>query len=92
VVDDVAVGLWAAARGEPEDRLERVGRGRTLAEFQKEFPDEASCAAFLSARRWPDGFVCPACGRGRAVALKSRPRPRRAPPGLFRHADRPSCP
>ena len=51
-----------------------MGRGRTLAEFQKEFPDEARCAAFLHARRWPDGFVCPACGRGRAVALKSRPR------------------
>ena len=51
-----------------------MGRGRTLAEFQKEFPDEARCAGFLFARRWPDGFVCPACGRGRAVALKSRPR------------------
>jgi transposase-like protein len=51
-----------------------MARGRTLAEFQKEFPDEASCAAFLYARRWPDGFVCPACGKGRAVALKSRPR------------------
>jgi transposase-like protein len=51
-----------------------VGRGRTLAEFQSEFPDEVSCAAFLSARRWPEGFVCPACGEGHAVALKSRPR------------------
>jgi transposase-like protein len=51
-----------------------VGRGRTLAEFQREFPDEASCATFLSARRWRDGFVCPVCGGGRAVALKSRPR------------------
>jgi transposase-like protein len=51
-----------------------VGRGRTLAEFQKEFPDEARCAEFLYAQRWPDGFVCPACGKGRAVALKSRPR------------------
>ncbi len=51
-----------------------MARGRTLAEFQKEFPDEARCAAFLQARRWPDGFVCPACGKGRAVALKSRPR------------------
>ena len=51
-----------------------MGRGRTAAEFQKEFPDEARCAGFLFARRWPDGFVCPACGRGRAVALKSRPR------------------
>ncbi len=52
-----------------------MARGRTLVEFQKEFPDEARCAAFLQARRWPDGFVCPACGgKGRAVALKSRPR------------------
>ena len=41
---------------------------------QKEFADEGHCAAFLQARRWPDGFVCPVCGKGRAVALKSRPR------------------
>ena len=30
--------------------------------------------AFLFKRRWPDGFVCPACGKRRATALKSRPR------------------
>jgi len=36
--------------------------------------DEVSCAAFLCVRRWPDGFVCPACGGSRSVALKSRPR------------------
>ena len=51
-----------------------MARGRSLAEFQKAFADEASCAAFLFKRRWPDGFVCPACGKRRAVALKSRPR------------------
>ncbi len=51
-----------------------MARGRTLAEFQQEFPDEASCVAFLFKRRWPSGFVCPACGKSRAVALKSRPR------------------
>jgi transposase-like protein len=51
-----------------------MARGRTLAEFQNEFADEASCAAFLYVRRWPDGFVCPGCRKGRAVALKSRPR------------------
>ena len=51
-----------------------MARGRTLAEFQRQFPDEASCEAFLHTRRWPDGFICPACGKGRAVALKSRPR------------------
>ena len=49
-----------------------MARARSLTEFQKAFPDEASCAAFLFERRWPDGFVCPACGKGRAAALKSR--------------------
>jgi len=39
-----------------------MARARSLTEFQKEFPDEASCAAFLFERRWPDGFVCPVCG------------------------------
>ncbi len=47
-------------------------RARSLTEFQEAFPDEASCAAFLFERRWPDGFVCPVCGSGRAAALKSR--------------------
>ena len=60
--------------GRADSERQAVGRGRTLAEFQKEFPDEPCCAAFLSSRRWPDGFVCPACGKRRAVALKSRPR------------------
>ena len=60
---------WGARFGAPS------GGARThLAEFQKGFPDEPCCAAFLSSRRWPDGFVCPACGKRRAVALKSRPR------------------
>src|SRR5271166_5652035 len=57
---------FGAPKGQP------VARGRSLTEFQKEFPDEASCAAFLSKRRWPDGFVCPSCGGNRAAALKSR--------------------
>ena len=28
-------------------------RARSLSEFQADFPDEASCAAFLFERRWP---------------------------------------
>ncbi len=57
---------FGAPKGQP------VARGRSLTEFQKEFPDEASCAAFLFNRRWPSGFVCPSCGGNRAAALKSR--------------------
>jgi Transposase zinc-ribbon domain len=49
-----------------------MARARSLTEFQTAFPDEASCAAFLFERRWPDGFVCTACGNARAAALKSR--------------------
>jgi transposase-like protein len=51
-----------------------MARARSLAEFQKSFPDEESCAAFLFKRRWPDGFVCPGCGKRRAVSVKARPR------------------
>ncbi len=35
----------------------------TLPEFQKCFPDDAACAAYLEAVRWPDGFVCEHCGQ-----------------------------
>ena len=49
-----------------------MARARSLSEFQTSFPDERSCAAFLFERRWPQGFVCPACGGGRAALLKSR--------------------
>src|SRR5215468_6660555 len=51
-----------------------MARARSLAEFKKSFPDEESCAAFLFKQRWPDGFVCPGCGKRRMVGLKSRPR------------------
>jgi transposase-like protein len=51
-----------------------MAAARSLAQFQKAFSDEASCAAFMFKRRWPDGFVCPACGKGRFAALRSRPR------------------
>jgi predicted RNA-binding Zn-ribbon protein involved in translation (DUF1610 family) len=51
-----------------------VARARSLSEFQTSFPDETSCAAFLFQQRWPQGFVCPACGGGRAVLLTSRAR------------------
>lgn len=30
--------------------------------FVEMFPDDAACVAYLAALRWPDGFVCPACG------------------------------
>jgi transposase-like protein len=34
----------------------------SLTDFQRTFPDEAACAAYLERTRWPEGFVCPYCG------------------------------
>lgn len=33
-----------------------------MQEFDKWFPSEDACVAYLFRLRWPDGFVCPACG------------------------------
>ena len=33
----------------------------TLPDFQRVFPDDAACAAYLERLRWPDGFTCPKC-------------------------------
>jgi hypothetical protein len=45
---------------------------RSLLEFQRRFPDDAACAAYLTAARWPDGFVCPACGSVKGWALTTK--------------------
>ena len=35
---------------------------RSLPAFQRLFPDNAACAAWLEQARWPGGFACPRCG------------------------------
>jgi ISXO2 transposase-like protein/transposase-like zinc ribbon protein len=44
----------------------------SLIEFQRRFPDERACAAYLAAARWPDGFRCPACGHGKGWELTGK--------------------
>jgi transposase-like protein len=46
---------------------------RSVVEFQRRFPDEEACRAYLFSSRWPDGFVCPACG-GDEVGIEQRRR------------------
>lgn len=46
---------------------------RSLIEFQSRFPNEAACVKHLFDTRWPEGFVCPACGRGKAWQLHTKP-------------------
>jgi transposase-like protein len=33
----------------------------SLPEFQRVFPNDGACAAYLERLRWPDGFACPKC-------------------------------
>ena len=44
----------------------------SLIAFQRRFPDEASCAAYLADLRWPDGFRCPGCGHDQAWMLDTK--------------------
>jgi transposase-like protein len=41
-------------------------------EFQERFASEEACRDYLFASRWPDGFVCPACGSGEAGRMHRR--------------------
>src|SRR5215208_5467599 len=44
----------------------------TIMEFQERFASEAACLDYLAASRWPEGFVCPACGGRQAWVLERR--------------------
>jgi transposase-like protein len=43
---------------------------RTLQELESRFSTEAACREYLFRLRWSGGFVCPACGEGRAWPMK----------------------
>jgi transposase-like protein len=45
---------------------------RSVLEFQRRFADDAACAAYLAECRWPEGFVCPACGHAKAWQLGTK--------------------
>lgn len=45
----------------------------TIGAFDKRFPDDDACKAFLAAHRWPDGVRCPRCNRKEKVyAINSK--------------------
>ena len=47
---------------------------RSLPEFQRLFPDEVACAAYLERARWSDGFICLRCGTiGEPYRYSARP-------------------
>ena len=45
---------------------------KTLVEFMDMYKTEEDCRQALYNHKWPEGFVCPRCGHGRAYAHKKR--------------------
>ena len=43
---------------------------RALLELERRFSTDAACREYLEFLRWPDGFICPGCGVGKAWAMK----------------------
>jgi ISXO2-like transposase domain/Transposase zinc-ribbon domain len=46
--------------------VSRPDFARTIVEFQRRFPEEEACRAYLFASRWSDGFSGPRCGGAKA--------------------------
>ncbi len=53
--------------------------GLSEPEFDRPYGTEEQCRAVVIAARWPNGFVCPECGRQQQSIIKSR--------GLFQCSD-----
>lgn len=47
-------------------------RMMSVSEFRLRFGEEAQCAQYLTAQRWPQGFTCPRCGGGSRGYIASR--------------------
>jgi len=45
----------------------------SIREFERMFPDEDACCAYLVGRRWPKGVRCPRCGAENPTELKGNP-------------------
>jgi len=44
----------------------------TVGQFERMFPNEDACDAYLVEHRWPDGVYCPRCGSTRVYPLTTR--------------------
>src|SRR5260221_7394122 len=48
-------------------------RQLTLGDFDRMFPNEDACKAYLRDQRWPKTVICPRCGNSKVYASKARP-------------------
>ncbi len=42
-------------------------------EFFKRYPDERAAIAYVEARHWPSGVICPRCGGSKTARLRQYP-------------------
>ena len=56
-----------------EEHEPKLVKQLTLGQFDRMFPDEDACKAYLLAQRWPTGVRCPRCGNDKVYANKTRP-------------------
>ena len=45
---------------------------RSLIAFQRQFPNDDTCSAYLVSMRWPEGFRCPNCEHDQAWRLQTK--------------------
>ncbi|URI15146.1 IS1595 family transposase [Brevundimonas albigilva] len=50
----------------------KANRPISLQAFMRRFPDDVACADYLAAKRWPEGFRCPACPSEKGWKLTHR--------------------
>jgi transposase-like protein len=43
---------------------------KTMLELESRFSDEAACREYLTALRWPEGFVCPRCAASKSLEIR----------------------
>ena len=43
---------------------------KTMLELEQRFNDEAACRSYLTALRWPEGFVCPRCSERKPLQIR----------------------
>lgn len=57
-----------------EDTEKSQSSPKSLPDFQRIFPNEEACRAYLYTARFPNGFLCPYCGwTGNSYCFQSRP-------------------
>ncbi|MDD3568657.1 MAG: transposase, partial [Bacteroidales bacterium] len=42
--------------------MEKKFESLTIFEFQRRFPDDNACMAYLADKKWEEGYACPKCG------------------------------